>query len=331
MKRKHSNKLALENLNHAVSQERLETGPSSHESGCNSLNDGSVISIYQARGLTTIHEKQSDSEYDSGCVLAYQSDLDFTEDEYIKEMYRNAANSLVKPGQQNVKNLTSELFVNTETQTFQNKEHNQRDIFGESYQHDCYLDKFNRTLYWEKSDTKMTVPLSAVEFHAIHTQASSFDDINAIRNKFCFSNETRLASPVVEYRLTGCTKLEAYALVELPVINDSKQPLNVWKFCSDEGMTQNLIIEHVPILEKENADYDAYCIIEREKVLIYTKSFSGFLCTTHGERLRICMHAFLFGSYKKIKENPEVRLSLYIADELHKFTDYNQVNYLLSF
>ena len=225
------------------------------------------------------------------------------------------------------KNVTSELYTNTGTQTFPAKETNRRDTFGRPFQFSCYLDKFNRTVEWNKSDSKMSLPLSALNLHSIQVQASSFHDIPAIYEKFCFSKDTRLASPVVEYCLTGCKKLSEHALVELPIINDGKQSLEIIKFKSDEGLNQLADLEHIPILEKENKDLETFSIIRQGKALIYTQSFSGFYCVTctHGPRDCISMDAFLFGSYKKVMDNKEVRLALYIADALHKFKDYNQV------
>ena len=223
------------------------------------------------------------------------------------------------------KNVTSELYANTGTQTFSAKETNRRDIFGRPFQFSCYLDKFNKTAQWNKSDSKLSLPLSAFNLHSIQVQASSFHDIPAIYEKFCFSKDTRLASPVVEYCLTGCKKLSEHALVELPIINDGKESLEIIKFRSDEGLNQLTDVEHIPILEKENKDLETFSIIRQDKALIYTQSFSGFCCVTHGPRDCMSMYAFLFGSYKKVMDNKEVRLALYIADELHKFKDYNQV------
>lgn len=221
-------------------------------------------------------------------------------------------------------NVTAELCANTGTQTFPIKETNRRDIFGRPFQISCYLDKFNRTVQWNESDSKMSLPLSALNLHSIQVQASSFHDIPAIYEKFCFSKDTRLASPVVEYCLTGCKNMSEHALVELPIINDGKLSLEIIKFRSDEGLNQLSDVEHIPILKEESKDVETFCIIRQDKALIYTQSFSGFCCVAHGQRDSISMNAFLFGSYKKVMDNKEVRLALYIADELHKFKDYNQ-------
>ena len=219
-------------------------------------------------------------------------------------------------------NLTSELFSDAETQTSKPKESNERDVFGNLYQHSQYLDKFNRTVQWGKSDSKMTVPASAVTLHKLFVQGSSFDNIPAIYKKFRLTADKRLASPVVEYCFTGCKSLTEHALVELPILNGGTE---VYKFRSDDGIKQFAETESVPILEEADFSIDTFCILKREKVLIYTKTFSGFLCVNHGLRPNFHLKAFLFASYKKVMQSPEVRLNLYVADELHDFTDYNQV------
>ena len=220
-------------------------------------------------------------------------------------------------------NLTSELFSDAETQTKNPKESNQRDIFGNVYQHSQYLDIFNTTVQWDKSDSKMTIPASAITEHKLFVQASSFDDIPAIYQKFRLTGDMRLASPIVEYCFTGCKSLQEHALVELPILSGD---IRVYKFCSDGGIRQCSELEQIKDSEEEDFSYDTFCIIKREKVLIYTKTFSGFMCINHGTRQKFNLKAFLFASYKKVMQSPEVRLNLYLADELHNFTDYNQVN-----
>ena len=221
------------------------------------------------------------------------------------------------------KNLTVDLYSNAETQTIDMKQCNMTDIFGQRYQYQCYLDNFNRTLSWDKSDSKLTLPASAVEHHKVEVHASTFDDIPAVVEKFSLSADTRIASPVVEYRLTGLMQLCDYALVELPFIGET-EAIDIWKCPSDGGLFQTMESQKVPVLKHENTDYDLYCVLEEGKVRIYTKSFSVFFCTKHGARDDFCLQTFLFGSFKKISKY-EVRLCLYIADELHKFTDYKQV------
>ena len=231
---------------------------------------------------------------------------------------------LTKSGTDDVRNLTSGLVINAETQTSVVKLSNARDVFGNVYQHHCCLDNFSRTLAWNKSDCKMTLPETAVREHKIEVHASSFDDIPSIYEKFSLSLDSRLASPVVEFRLPGTKLLEDFAVVELPVI-DNPEDLEVWKCPSDEGMYQTLERQKVPFLNKGNNAADLFYLAEDGRVRVYTKSFSVFFCTCKEQRTSFCLRALLFGSYKKIRETFEVRLSLYIADELHKFVDYNQV------
>lgn len=67
------------------------------------------------------------------------------------------------------------------------------------------------------------------------------------------------------------------------------------------------------------------CCLQGNVVYIYTKSFSGFYCTTCGHR-ELKLKAFLFGSYKRFQPNRhEVRLMMYVADEVFKIQDYRRV------
>ena len=224
------------------------------------------------------------------------------------------------------KNITTELFVNHGTQTLELKPCNMTDIFGQRYQYSCCLGRNNRTLTWERSDCKLTLPSSAVEEHNVEVHTSTFDDIPAICEKMSLSTDTRISSPVVEYRLTDSEKLDDFALVQIPYVGEMKE-IEIWKCPSDSGMHQKLERVKVPVLEKENNEYDCFCVLENGRARVYTKSFSVFFCTKHQtERNDFCLQAFLFGSFKKILDKYEVTLSLYIADELHKFTDYNQVS-----
>ena len=221
-------------------------------------------------------------------------------------------------------NFSRGLSNDAETQTFETKRSNVRDTFGNIYQHNCYLDRFKRTLTWDRSDCKMTLPESAVEYHKVEAHASSFDNLPSIYEKFSLPPETRLVSPVVEYRLPGMETLDNFALVELPFIG-KPDCIEVWKCPSDEGMYQTTECRSVPILETADTEKHLWCVIENRKVRVYTKSFSVFFCTCREQPSNLYLRALLFGSYKKILERKEVRLSLYLADELHKFKDYNQV------
>ena len=224
------------------------------------------------------------------------------------------------------KNVTTELFINHGTQTLEAKPCNMTDIFGQRYQYSCSLDRNNRTLTWEGSDCKLTMPSSAVDEHNIEVHTSSFDDVPAICEKMSLSPDTRISSPVVEYRLTDSEKLDDFALVEIPYVGAVKD-IEIWKCPSDSGMHQTLERVKVPVLEKENNEYDCFCVLEKGRARVYTMSFSVFFCTRcRTKRNDFCLQALLFGSFKKPLDKYEVTLSLYIADELHKFTDYKRVS-----
>lgn len=63
---------------------------------------------------------------------------------------------------------------------------------------------------------------------------------------------------------------------------------------------------------------------------IFTKSFSGFYCTISGHR-EVTLRAVVFGSYKRILGNLEVRVMLYVVDEIFQFEDYKAVSYFYIF
>ncbi|KAH3719541.1 hypothetical protein DPMN_062378 [Dreissena polymorpha] len=223
-------------------------------------------------------------------------------------------------------NEISDHFVDSETQTGVISQTNKKNVFGQPYTHRVLADESNATVNIPNSESRMTLPLSELRKHPIEVHCCSFDCIRLIRHKMDISDDVDLASPTVEYLLPGYAKLCDYAVVVLPFIGDPSQ-LRVWKFQSAEG--QHVVSEkvEVPLKTKINEHMDAYYEVDGNKVHIYTKSFSGFYCTITSDRL-ITMTAFVYGSYKKIEQDisprREVRLRLFILDEIFMFMDYKK-------
>ncbi|XP_052247532.1 uncharacterized protein LOC127855770 isoform X2 [Dreissena polymorpha] len=223
-------------------------------------------------------------------------------------------------------NNVSDYFVDSETQTVEIAQTNKKNVFGQPYSHRVLATESNATVNIPNSESRMTLPLSQLRKHPIDVHCCSFDNIPTIRHKMDIPDDLDLASPTVEYFLPGCDQLCDYAVVALPFIGDPSQ-LRVWKFQSDEGL--NVVPDKIelPMKSKLNEHTDAHFVVDGNKVRIYTKSFSGFYCTISADR-PVTMRAFVFGSYKKIEQpvspRREVRLTLFIVDDIMKFLDYKQ-------
>lgn len=224
----------------------------------------------------------------------------------------------------NEDNDLKSYYKDTQTQTGPEKTSNCRTIFGKPFDHNFLLGPSNATVQMPDSDVKMTLPQSVLKDNKVEVNCSSFSSISPMRRKLGLSDNERIASPVVEYSLTGIGKLSEHALVVLPFFG-SNEELKVRKFKSDEGLHAVVNSEEIPMQGKENENRDIFYIVKDWSVYIYTKSFSGFYCTTCRHR-PLRLKAYLFGSYKRFT-NPlrfEVRFALYIADELMKFADYSK-------
>ncbi|XP_053373780.1 uncharacterized protein LOC123531472 [Mercenaria mercenaria] len=237
-----------------------------------------------------------------------------------KDIISNIAKSNKIPNE----NVLSNHFKDTFTQTSPEKESNRRTIFGKPFEHNFLLGMSNATAQMPNSDVKMTLPQSILRHNQVEVNCTSFDTLSPLRRKLGLNDDERIASPVAEYALTGYGLLPDYAVVIIPFIG-SPADLKVRKFQSDEGLNTVVKSIDVPRQGKMNEDVDVFYILKDSFVYVYTKSFSGFYCTTCRHR-PLRLRSFLFGSYKRFT-NPlrhEVRVMIYIADELMKFADYRE-------
>ncbi|XP_052814289.1 uncharacterized protein LOC128241412 [Mya arenaria] len=225
-------------------------------------------------------------------------------------------------------NLLTDHYMDSSTQTEVGSETNRRTIFGKRFEHRFLVDQSRATVEMPDSNVRMTLPVKELISHPIEVFCSSFDNIAAIRKKLGVSENLDIASPTVEYALTGNPALCDVAVIVLPFVG-SEESLKVWKFKSDEGIRQVPETVEVPKKGKQNEQLDLFYIVQDRHVFIYTRSFSGFYCTVDRHR-EIRLRAFLFGSYKRIMPNDnsqprmEVRIALYIADEILKYDDYKK-------
>ncbi|KAL4222087.1 hypothetical protein ACF0H5_018128 [Mactra antiquata] len=222
-------------------------------------------------------------------------------------------------------NLTSEYHKNSATQTCPKKVSNRRNIFGKNFDFVEHLTGNNNTLQMPNSEVKMTLPTRVLTDGGVEVNSSTYRSLPELYEKFDISQDNVIASPAVEYILTGHTDLPYHAVVIMPFIGDEAD-LKVWKFRSDDGSSSPVDTFEVLRQGKTNEELDLFYNIRGNFVHIYTKSFSGFYCTTckHSRELRL--HAYVFGSYKRFLQplRYEVRMEIYIADEILKFEDYNE-------
>ncbi|XP_053373786.1 uncharacterized protein LOC123531340 isoform X5 [Mercenaria mercenaria] len=202
---------------------------------------------------------------------------------------------------------------------------NRRTIFGHPFEHTIFIDESSSNLAIPSSDVILSLPRSVLKSGKVEVNCSSFSSLADLRKKLGLSDNEVLASPVVEFAITGYSVLPEHARVVLPFVG-SASDLTVKKFKSDEGL--NTVATSVEIAEKlkQNEDLDSFYTVEGSSVIVYTKSFSGFYCTgcRHKRQIDLNLKSFIFGSYKRINRKCEVGISTYIADEIFKFTDYQK-------
>lgn len=147
------------------------------------------------------------------------------------------------------------------TQTGPGKESNRRTIFGKPFDHNFILGMSNGTAIMPNSEVKMTLPASLLKHNQVEVNCQSFRTINQLRKKLGLATDENIASPVVEYALTGYGPLQDYAVVIMPFLG-SPSDLKVRKFQSDEGL--NTVVESVdvPLQGKTNEDVDAFYVVK---------------------------------------------------------------------
>ena len=138
---------------------------------------------------------------------------------------------------------------------------NRRTIFGNPFEHSCILDMKNPTFVMPWSEVKVRLPDSILQKHPIEMHGTSFDSITSIHEKIKISDDEMVASPAVEYVLTGVSALEDYAVVIMPFLGN-REDIRVWKFLSDDGMQTKVEPFEVPIKSKENIDQPLFYEID---------------------------------------------------------------------
>jgi len=158
-------------------------------------------------------------------------------------------------------NTLADHYNTSSTQTEMESEINRRTVFGERYEHRYLLTKNSACIQLPASDVIMTLPRKELMDHPIEVYGSSFDNIAAIRKKMAIPDDLDLASPVVEYAITGNQVFIEYAVVQLPFIGAS-ETLKVWKFKSDEGLHQVTKSVEVPLKDKLNVYADMFYTLQ---------------------------------------------------------------------
>lgn len=147
------------------------------------------------------------------------------------------------------------------TQTCPGKESNRRTIFGRPFDYNFILGMSNGTAVMPDSEVQMTLPTSLLKQNQVEVNCQSFRTINQLRKKLGLAADENIASPVVEYALTGYGTLQDYAVVIMPFLGPPSD-LKVRKFQSDEGLKTVVESADVPLQGKTNEDVDAFYIVK---------------------------------------------------------------------
>ncbi|KAL3831356.1 hypothetical protein ACJMK2_023109 [Sinanodonta woodiana] len=168
-------------------------------------------------------------------------------------------------------------------------------------------------------------------FSTSEVYGSVYTKISALRRKFDLSENEEIVGPGVEFWFPSITKFNKYAIVKIPYFGDDD--ISVYWFPSNICSSENLTLQKLALKSKyNNANQDMYYKIGGDGfVYIYTKHFSGFLCTrcscrkchaTH--RRELTLYGVVFASYRYIDKGRQVRIRLYIADGKAKLCDFLQ-------
>ncbi|KAK3588173.1 hypothetical protein CHS0354_012238 [Potamilus streckersoni] len=247
--------------------------------------------------------------------------------------YENSISSgLTKDVSIDTRNLSCSIWRDIGLQTMTEKYIKKLNIFGEDWTLNGTFDATGGLLRGEVTSVELIIPHGLFDvFSTSEVYGSVYTKIGALRRKFDLSENEEIVGPGVEFWFPARPKFNKYAIVKIPYFGDDD--INVYWFPSDSGSSEILTLQKLELKSKyNNANQDMYYQIGGDGfVYIYTKHFSGFLCTrctcskcltTH--RRELTLYGVTFGSYKSIDQRRQVRVRLYIADGKAKLDAFLQ-------
>ena len=220
-------------------------------------------------------------------------------------------------------------FIERSTQT-RRSFGSETNVFGRNWDGKCSITKIGGMWTLVDSDVKVTFSVESLKCNTtefIDVHGSVFTDLTEIRGKFEIPEDNDIVAPVVEFSSSQEGLLPDYAVVEIPhSMKTNLDKLLVQWFPSKNKSTGRLALQDVP-RKSEDSDQDMYFEISKNGALrIYTKHFSGFVCSVCKAQRNITICATIFGSYTFIKnEEWNVDLRVYLSDDNIQLRDFQKV------
>ncbi|KAK3588174.1 hypothetical protein CHS0354_012239 [Potamilus streckersoni] len=244
----------------------------------------------------------------------------------------NVSGGLAKDVFIDSRNLTASIWREIGSQTMQDNNTKKLNIFGEDWTLHGTFDATGGLLRGEKTSVELIISQGLFDvFSTSEVYGSVYTKIGALRRKFDLSENEEIVGPGVEFWFPSGPKFNKYAIIKIPYFGDDD--ISVYWFPSDSGSTEKLTLQRIePKSKYNNANQDMYYQIGGDGfVYIYTKHFSGFLCTRctcdrcpKAKKRELTLYGVVFGSYKCIDEGRQVRVRLYIADGKAKLDAFLQ-------
>ncbi|KAL3831355.1 hypothetical protein ACJMK2_023108 [Sinanodonta woodiana] len=293
----------------------------------------SSISIVLSQGQFDGHTSDfSDEEYNLTDNTRLGDDFNHRHNQKIACHENNVSGELAKNVSFDARNLTASIWREIGSQTMRDNNTKKLNIFSEDWTLHGTFDVTGGVLRGETTSVELIIPQGLFDnFSPSEVYGSVYTKISALRRKFDLSENEEIVGPGVEFWLPSITKFNKYAIVKIPYFGDDD--ISVYWFGSDSGSNEKQTLQKLePKSKYNNANQDMYCEIGGDGfVYIYTKHFSGFLCTrctcsgcpTVNTR-ELTLYGVVFGSFKCIDEGRQVRIRLFIADGKAKLDDFLQ-------
>ena len=164
-----------------------------------------------------------------------------------------------------------------------------------------------------KSDVKLHIPDGLVGFISGHMHTDPTPFIHAIPESEC------LVAPIVDY--TTCTEKPCFTnwfKIVIPHCIDNKEDRKHVRVRHGD------IYKNIPFSEIPSDDW--FFVVRGQDIIIYTKHFSQFICTSCKKVCQAEAKAFIFGSIPSLQYRPiRAAVRLYITSPLYQIQDYNKV------
>ncbi|XP_069105777.1 uncharacterized protein [Argopecten irradians] len=203
------------------------------------------------------------------------------------------------------------------------------DITNKSWNFNVHITERNGCQLWrENSDVTLSIPPDAVDV-TTRISGSVIVEISELRHIFNLESEELIVAPAVEFQIEKTDFLHKHACIQIPhCMSQNVDSIQVWCFSHDRSVqkTYKKVIPAKGRIDPDACSDDIFWTIkDLNTINVFTKHFSGFLCTACDKHVDIRdIRGYLFNTFGVLDGHTTLSISLQLAGPLSRITDFEK-------